>query len=163
MAISEKIKKIKARARLRLNEVRRDASAISWATLCYVHRANHISNHINMTDQELIDRLLDEDITGSSSFYGDKDEVALIIRDTLLDEEYESPLQIAEWLEDYSSDDEIVMLKTYNYPIGKTFLRSQNHDWSKGAMDCYTAVVVLQKISRKEDFGWRVKTAYPEP
>lgn len=147
---------------LRAEEIRKEARGLTYEEILVSHRAYHLDRHVGKTDSELQARLKEEDVFASSGFYGDGAEVAEMISDAILDEEFQTPECIAEWLEDYAEEDEMVVIKTYDRAIGRSFRRSRKHDWSNGGIECDTIAVILQKVERKYDFGWKVKTAYPE-
>jgi hypothetical protein len=140
---------------MRINEIK---SKITGLTVDQTGHA--VEKHTVMTDRELLERIMFEKLQVSSAFH-DAEDVLELIKQVLLDEEYETPECIEEWLSDPSDGGLFVALKNFHRPVGRGYFREQWHEWSEGAVDCSEIEVVLEKIETVHDTTFKVVTAYP--
>lgn len=115
-----------------------------------------VFEHSYKTDEQLKLRVGCEGVIGASCFHEDMD-----IVETISDILYDA-VEIIPWLKNASANEDLrLVIKHPN--CGKKYLKSRNHDWSKGAIPCNSIVVFLGK---KMDMagcvtGMYIKTAFP--
>lgn len=117
-----------------------------------------VFEHSYKTDDQLKTRLSSrvEGVKGASCFYEDVD-----IAETVSDIIYDS-MEILPWLKNTAEKTDLVVYAEYP-DCGKKFLKSREHDWSTGAINCNTVALVLGK---KTDIAgcvtkMYIKTCYP--
>jgi hypothetical protein len=121
--------------------------------------------HCGLNDEQLKQRCKniskDENIIGATVFDINEDEILKCIQEAFLDEEYQTPECILEWLDDESDGFYYIVTKIFNHPIGHGYYKVKWHDWSKGPIMCNEITIVLSKVERKYDTTFHVVTAYP--
>ncbi len=125
-------------------------------------RKGHIlGRHFNMSDSDLIHRCIQEKKSLATTFNGSRAEILKLIQETLLDEEFETPECILEWLDDASDGGDFFAVKDFPNVIGHGFFREAWHDWKQGAVSCSSCIVVLRKVERQNDTIFRIISSYP--
>ena len=122
-----------------------------------------LSCHDHVTDSFLINRIINEGKKCATTFDISREEILKSIKETLLDEEFETPECILEWINDSSDGGLFIAEKEYDTVIGHGFFKAKWHEWSEGAKKCCNMVVVLRKEERTYDTTFKIVTAYPEP
>lgn len=125
----------------------------------------HIDRHLNMSDSDLIHRLVTEKnkdgqpLEGATVFDIPQEELLEYIKKALL--EFEEELN--DWLNDDSDGEDYAPYLDCGKHIGHGYFKSRQHNWNSGAWECSQIVVVLRKEERKYDTTFTIKTCYCEP
>ncbi len=126
----------------------------------------HISEyHFELTDEQLKRRcksLRGEDsVRGATVFDISQQEAIEHIKEVFLDEDFDNPGCVLEWLDDASDGGDFILFKTFNTPVGHGYYRASWHEWKDGPKQCYEIIIVLKKVERRYDTIFQVVTAYP--
>ncbi len=147
----------------RIKEIREQIKSLTWGEILVGQRAYHVEQHINVPDSFLKERIIKEGVSAASTFDISNEEVLEKIKETLLEEEYQTIECIAEWLDDPSAELEYSFYKEYEEPIGHCFIKSKKHDWRKGAIKCSEIMIVLGMNINYYGNTWYIKTVYANP
>jgi hypothetical protein len=132
---------------------------------CYASiemEGGHISRHIKCEDGFLIDRILSERKELATTFDCSSDEAVELIKTACLDEEWQMPECIKEWLDDESDRDDYAFDFDFDHVIGHGFFKKGWHDWNSGVAYCSRLTVVLRKVELRDGSDtFRVYSAYP--
>lgn len=120
-----------------------------------------IAKHDKLTDSDLIDRCARCKKDLATTFECSRVQILKMIQETLLDDEFETPECILEWLDDDSDGGLFIAEKDYEESVGRGFFRAAWHNWEKGAVTCHRVSVILKKVERKNDYTFKIITAYP--
>lgn len=135
------------------------------AGFCYATEemeGGHLSRHINCEDGFLIDRILSERKSLATTFDCDGDEAIDLVKTACLNEDWEIPESIKEWMDDESDRDDFIFDLDFDHSIGHGFFKESWHDWNSGACQCSAITVVLKKIELADGSDiFRLQTAYP--
>jgi hypothetical protein len=124
---------------------------------------NHSGFGVTLTDSDLIHRVakLGKEIASAFLPEFSSEDILQMVKETLLDEEYQTPECIAEWLDDYSDGEAFVVTKQFPYQTGYCYYGKGWHNWNDGAIPCDQVEVVLRKVERKNDTIFQILTTYP--
>ncbi len=119
----------------------------------------HIFNHLYIEDQELINRAVQKNIYGASTFDVSIPEIIQAIKDALM----EYSVDLTDWVNDPKDYEPMVAILETEKCLGHGFYSTSWHTWRNGACNCHRIAVVLEKIERKYDTFFKIKTVYCEP
>lgn len=120
-----------------------------------------LAKHLEKSDSDLIHRCSKANKKLATSFTVSREKTLALIKEALLDEEFETPECVLEWLDDDSDGGDFYAIKEFNSIIGKGFFRAAWHEWENGPAACHSINVVLRKVERKRDTTFKIITAYP--
>lgn len=144
---------------MRKNEFVKIVNDITLETM-EIMGGHTLFKHFNQTHSDLINRCVKEK-KAATVFTLSKDEVLNLIKETLLDEEFEEPECIIEWLNDNADGGDYVAIKNFDEIIGEGFYREKWHEWENGSVECRSINIVLRKVERKTDTTFKIITVYP--
>ena len=146
------------------NDIIERTKSLTWGEIVVGMRSHHCESHVNVDDSYLKDRIKYEKVSGATTLDLSEDEIVQMIKDYILDPEYDEAGAIAEWLDDLSEEDEYECYKDCSAPIGHGYLKSKVHDWKKGALSCSQFYFVIgRKYTAYNSTDWYIKTVYCRP
>ena len=144
---------------MRISEYKRIVDNLTMADI-EIGMRGHVSRHFGAADADLIERIKEEGVRAASTFDITSDEVLSLIKDVMLDETYQYPEMVIDWLGDEADGDNLILYKDYGRKIGHGFFDFKWHNWAKGAMDCTELDIVMKKVQRRYDDIFAIVTVF---